>query len=91
MAGTSEDDAARVARRTRERQRMAAIPATYADSYTVTWWSEGIRISFAEFIAGERHYRMAVMMSLDDAEDLANTLLRSVQKAREDAKAQASS
>jgi hypothetical protein len=62
---------------------MASLPATYVDGYTVSWWSGGIRISFAEYLHRERHYRVAVMMDLDDAEDLAKTLLRSVEKARE--------
>jgi hypothetical protein len=41
-----------------------------------------MRIAFAEYLDGERHYRLAVMMSLDDAEDLAKTLRESVEKAR---------
>lgn len=62
---------------------MASIPATYVDGYTVSTWSEGVRLSFAEYLNGERHYRLAIMMSLDDAEDFAKTLLNSVTKARE--------
>ncbi|HYZ41190.1 MAG TPA: hypothetical protein VE687_11280 [Stellaceae bacterium] len=61
---------------------MASIPATYVDAYTVSWWSGGVRISFAEYLNEERHYRLAVMMSLEDAEHLARTLLSSVEKAR---------
>jgi hypothetical protein len=80
MATTSRGDDTR---RARERERMASISATYVDSYTVSWWANGIRISFAEYMDDERYYRLAVMMGLDDAEDLAKTLARSVEKARE--------
>jgi hypothetical protein len=82
MARTPEDETARATRRGREDERMASIPATYVDGYTVSWWSEGMRIAFAEYLNGERYYRLAVMMSLGDAEDLAKTLLTSVEKAR---------
>jgi hypothetical protein len=84
MATTSEGNM----RRARERERMASLPATYVDSYTVSWWSDGIRVSFAEYMDDERYYRLAVMMGLDDAEDLAHTLLRCVEKARDRTKNQ---
>jgi hypothetical protein len=78
MAKTSEDDA----RQTREDERMASTPATYVDGYTVSWWSRGVRISFAEYMNDERYYRLAVMMELDDAEQLGQTLLKCVAEAK---------
>jgi hypothetical protein len=84
MEGESETAAA--GRNSQEMARLAAIPAAYSDGYTVSWWGEGLRISFAKYIAGERHYRAAVMMTLDRAEALAQTLLTSVEQARRYAK-----
>lgn len=78
MATTSEDNA----RQTRENERMAPTPATYVDRYTISYWSRGVRISFAEYIAKERYYRLAVMMELDDAEHLGQTLLECVKEAK---------
>jgi hypothetical protein len=79
MAATSDN-----MRRTRERARLASVPAMYVDGFTITWWSEGIRIAFSEYVSDERHYRQAVMMSLDDAEDLGKRLLTCVEKARKE-------
>lgn len=78
MATTQVDNA----KRTRERARMNSLPAPYVDGFTVRWWSGGIRISFAEYLDHERHYRAAVVMELDDAEDLGKMLLECVEKGR---------
>lgn len=66
----------------KQHRAIASIPAIYVDSYSLAWWPEGVRISFAEYLYDEPHYRLAVTMPLNDAEALGRALLASVKKAR---------
>jgi hypothetical protein len=82
MPKSSENSDTRRARDAREEERMASLPATYVDGFTISWWSRGLRISFCEYVHEERYYRAAVSMQLDEAEDLGKVLLECVEKAR---------
>jgi hypothetical protein len=65
------------------RDRRAALPATYVDTWATLIWKGHIRVVLGEWIAREPYYRAAYLMELDDAEKFANALLERVARQRE--------
>lgn len=63
------------ARRRRRRERVADLPATFVDLYSIDWGADFVRITFAEYLYRERHYRVAVILPMADAERLGESLL----------------
>lgn len=53
-----------------------ALPATYIDTWHVWTWKGHMRITFGEEFPDVRYLRSAVVMTLHDAELLANMMLR---------------
>ena len=79
------DETQQEQRISRRRARRAALPAIFVNSYSLDWGSDSVRISFAEYLHGERHYRVAVVLPMADAESLAEALMRIVEKAKAEA------
>jgi hypothetical protein len=69
-----------------EKMPLAArqLSAPYCDSYFLTTWPNIVRIAFGESLEGESYYRTAVIMPVEDAEDLAKSILDFVQRLREE-------
>ena len=56
--------------------------APYCDSYFVSVWPDIVRIAFGEALDGETYYRAAVAMPLNEAEELARSILDSIEQQR---------
>jgi hypothetical protein len=78
----ADDEAEKPTVRPTTREEMARLPATYVDFWTINTWHDYMRITFAEWLQRQPHYRVAIAMSLEDAENLGNHLLESVAKRR---------
>ncbi len=77
-----ESEQATDARRQRRHEQAAALPATFVDSYSTVWGTDSVRISFGEYLFGEWHYRVAVVMPMEDAERLGESLLDIAKRAK---------
>jgi hypothetical protein len=75
----------------RRRRLVAALPATFADSYSIDWGADSVRITFAEYLYRQRHYRVAVVLPMEDAERLGNSLLDIARRAKRERDEQESS
>jgi hypothetical protein len=66
-----------------KQERIMTLPAVYADRFNVQSSPEVTRITFAEaFATGTDHYRMAVVLTTENALILANLLVELIQKPR---------
>jgi hypothetical protein len=79
MADEAEEQ--REARR-RTRERAAEIPATFVDTYSIDWSADSVRISFAEYLHRTTHYRVAVVLPMEDAQTLGESLVDIAKRAR---------
>jgi hypothetical protein len=77
--GTNQDGKRR---RDDQREKVAELSAIFADSYSIDWSSESLRIAFAEYLYGQKHYRVAVVLPMEDAERLGEHLTEIAQKAK---------
>lgn len=68
--------------RLRRRRARAALPATFTDSYSIDWSIDSVRISFAEALYEEWYYKVAVVLPVEDAENLGRSLLRITEQAK---------
>ena len=55
----------------KERKRAEEPQAVFTDAYFVTAWEGHIRIAFGENPRGKPRYSMAVVLPMEEAEDLA--------------------
>ena len=69
-------------RRDDQREKAAEISAIFVNSYSIDWSSESLRIAFAEYLYGQKHYRVAVLLPMEDAERLGEHLTEIAQKAK---------
>jgi hypothetical protein len=60
------------------REARAALPAVFVDTWSTLTWKGHIRTALGEWLVGEPHYRLAFVMSLDDAKEFAEALLRRI-------------
>jgi enterochelin esterase-like enzyme len=61
------------------RRSAVELPALYCDAFWTTSWTGHVRIAFGEYLDQPR-YRTAIVMPLDEAEALANYILRLVER-----------
>ena|ERR1700722_15640644 len=66
----------------REQREMAGIPAIYVDTWHLYTWTGHMRITFGEIFGDIDSFRSAVVMEIDDAERLANQILRMIERRR---------
>jgi hypothetical protein len=76
---TNQDE---MRRRNDQREKSAELSAIFADSYSIDWSSESIRIAFAEYLYGQKHYRVAVVLPMEDAERLGEHLTEIAERAK---------
>lgn len=60
---------------------LASIPATFCDAFTVSSWEGHVRLSLGEFLGDKLHYRVAVVMPVEDVRELITYLERAVKRA----------
>jgi hypothetical protein len=77
-----ETDQDEMRRRDDRREKAAEISAIFADSYSIDWSSESMRIAFAEYLYGKKYYRVAVVLPMEDAERLGEHLTEIAERAK---------
>ena len=75
----SETESARkAAARLSRAEARAAVPAIFVDSWSTLIWPGHIRIVLGEWLMRKTNYRAAFVMTLEDAKDLAEIILKQV-------------
>jgi hypothetical protein len=80
MAEDTDQAAAEAEAKAARDRAIAAIPALYADTWHVYTWTGHMRLTFGEIFRDLDNFRNAVVMPIDDAEALAQQMLRMIER-----------